>query len=190
MERRSALALGAALLLGSALAAPFSAGAETVLITGANSGLGLEFVKQSAAKGWRVIATHRRDDIPESLAPIVEEHSNVHVERMDVASIDDVRALAGKLDGEPIDVLINNAGIRQRPLFGQHIAAFAHRSDHVDALDRGIGGGFAHRHDRVIGFVQGRADQIVHRGIHNQEAAFAAAFHINRSRHENARLAD
>jgi len=111
MERRSALALGAALLMGSTLVAPSAAEAETVLITGANSGLGLEFVKQYAAKGWKVIATHRRDSMPESLAPIVEEHSNVHVERMDVASIDEVRALAGKLDGEAIDVLINNAGI-------------------------------------------------------------------------------
>ena len=35
----------------------------------------------------------------------------MRVERMDVASIDEVRALAGKLDGEAIDVLINNAGI-------------------------------------------------------------------------------
>jgi len=111
MERRSALALGAALLMGCALVVPSAANAETVLITGANSGLGLEFVKQYAAKGWKVIATHRRDGMPESLAPIVEEHSNVHVERMDVASIDEVRALAGKLDGEAIDVLINNAGI-------------------------------------------------------------------------------
>ena len=111
MERRSALALAAALLISCTLLVPSAAEAETVLITGANSGLGLEFVKQYAAKGWKVIATHRRDGMPESLAPIVEEHSNVHVERMDVASIDEVRALAGKLDGEAIDVLINNAGI-------------------------------------------------------------------------------
>jgi NAD(P)-dependent dehydrogenase (short-subunit alcohol dehydrogenase family) len=111
MEKRSALALGAALLLGYTLTVPAAAEAETVLITGANSGLGLEFVKQYAAKGWKVIATHRRDGMPESLEPIVAEHSNVHVERMDVASIDEVRALAGKLDGEAIDVLINNAGI-------------------------------------------------------------------------------
>jgi len=111
MERRSAVALNAALLMGCVLALSSAAEAETVLITGANSGLGLEFVKQYAAKGWKVIATHRRDGMPESLAPIVEEHSNVHVERMDVASIDEVRALAGKLDGEAIDVLINNAGI-------------------------------------------------------------------------------
>ena len=110
MQRRSALALLAAFSVAGALAAP-SAAAETVLITGANSGLGLEFVKQYAAKGWTVIATHRRDGIPESLAPVAAEHPNVRVERMDVASIDEVRALAAKLDGVAIDVLINNAGI-------------------------------------------------------------------------------
>ena len=85
--------------------------ADTVLITGANSGLGLELTKQYAAKGWTVIATHRRSEIPESLAAVVAEHPNVRVERMDVASIEEVKALAAKLEGVPIDVLINNAGI-------------------------------------------------------------------------------
>jgi NAD(P)-dependent dehydrogenase (short-subunit alcohol dehydrogenase family) len=96
--------------LGTALCAP-PASADTVLITGANSGLGLEFVKQYAAKSWDVIATHRREGVPESLAPVVAQYPKVRVERLDVASIDDVTALAAKLEGVPIDVLINNAGI-------------------------------------------------------------------------------
>ena len=83
----------------------------TVLITGANSGLGLELTKQYAAKGWTVIATHRRSETPESLAAVIAEHPSVHVERMDVANIDEVEALAAKLESVPIDVLINNAGI-------------------------------------------------------------------------------
>ncbi len=37
-----------------------AAGAQTVLITGSNRGIGLEFAKQYADKGWTVIATHRR----------------------------------------------------------------------------------------------------------------------------------
>jgi NAD(P)-dependent dehydrogenase (short-subunit alcohol dehydrogenase family) len=110
MQRASALTLIAALSLAGGLVAP-SAAADTVLITGANSGLGLELVKQYAAKGWTVIATHRRDGVPDSLAPVVAAHSNVRVERMDVSSIDSVRALAAKLAGTSIDVLINNAGI-------------------------------------------------------------------------------
>jgi NAD(P)-dependent dehydrogenase (short-subunit alcohol dehydrogenase family) len=88
-----------------------AASGDTVLITGANSGLGLEFTKQYAAKGWTVVATHRRSDIPESLAAVIADHPNVRVERMDVADIDSVKALAAKLRGESIDVLINNAGV-------------------------------------------------------------------------------
>jgi NAD(P)-dependent dehydrogenase (short-subunit alcohol dehydrogenase family) len=111
MRQGSAVALIAALSLGFVLAVLPAAAADTVLITGANSGLGLEFVRQYAAKGWTVIATHRRDGVPESLAPIVAEHANVRVERMDVASVEEVRALAARLEGVAIDVLINNAGI-------------------------------------------------------------------------------
>ena len=109
MKRRSTLALAAVLLCGSG--ALSSARADTVLVTGANSGLGLELVKQYAAKGWTVIATHRRTEVPESLAEVIAEYPNVRVERMDVASIDEVKALAAQLAGVPIDVLINNAGI-------------------------------------------------------------------------------
>jgi NAD(P)-dependent dehydrogenase (short-subunit alcohol dehydrogenase family) len=111
METRSALALVAALLIGGALTAPSPADADTVLVTGANSGLGLEFVRQYAAKGWTVIATHRRDGVPETLAAVVAEHPNVRVERMDVESAAEIQALAGRLRDVAIDVLINNAGI-------------------------------------------------------------------------------
>jgi NAD(P)-dependent dehydrogenase (short-subunit alcohol dehydrogenase family) len=109
MRKRSALALIAAVSLAAVFAAPSAA--DTVLITGANSGLGLELVKQYAAKGWTVIATHRRDGVPDTLTAVMAEHAKVRVERMDVSSIDEVRALAAKLAGTPIDVLINNAGI-------------------------------------------------------------------------------
>ncbi len=99
-------------LVGSWLAfgAPLAHG-ETVLITGANSGLGLEFVKQYAAKGWTVIATHRRNDLPESLAAVQALHKNVRVEHLDVADLADIKAAATKLKGLAIDVLINNAGV-------------------------------------------------------------------------------
>jgi NAD(P)-dependent dehydrogenase (short-subunit alcohol dehydrogenase family) len=88
------------------------ASAETVLITGASSGIGLEFTKEYAAKGWTVIATHRRDGIPELLKPVVEKYpKNIRVERMDVTDNAQILALAAKYKGQPIDVLINNAGI-------------------------------------------------------------------------------
>jgi NAD(P)-dependent dehydrogenase (short-subunit alcohol dehydrogenase family) len=85
--------------------------AATVLITGANSGIGLEFARQYAEKGWTVIATHRHSDTPKSLAELGSKFRTVRVERMDVQKPDDVHALAAKLKGQPIDVLINNAGI-------------------------------------------------------------------------------
>jgi NAD(P)-dependent dehydrogenase (short-subunit alcohol dehydrogenase family) len=100
-----------AVLTGTSAVVPRSAHAETVLITGANSGIGLELVKQYAAKGWTVIATHRRSGVPESLASVIKDHKNVRVEHLDVTSADDLKALTTKLAGEPIDLLINNAGV-------------------------------------------------------------------------------
>ena len=106
---RRLIAWAAALVAVAACSRPVLA--DTVLITGANSGIGLEFVKQYAAKGWTVIATSRRSGVPESLAGVVKDHKNVRVEKLDVTSADDLTALTAKLNGEPIDLLINNAGV-------------------------------------------------------------------------------
>ena len=88
-----------------------AARSETVLITGANSGIGLELARQYAGKGWTVIATHRRSNTPDSLAELVAAHDSVQVERMDVTDGEQVAALAAKLEDVPIDILINNAGV-------------------------------------------------------------------------------
>lgn len=88
-----------------------AARAETVLITGANSGIGLEFAKQYAAKGWTVIATHRRRETPETLTELMAKYPKVRVEKLDVTNLEQARALATKLADVPIDVLINNAGV-------------------------------------------------------------------------------
>jgi NAD(P)-dependent dehydrogenase (short-subunit alcohol dehydrogenase family) len=87
--------------------------AETVLITGANQGIGLEFARQYAARGWTVIATHRRDTTPGSLAQLAKRYPNVRVEQMDVTNHAQIEALAAKLKGQPIDVLINNAALKR-----------------------------------------------------------------------------
>lgn len=91
-------------------AAP-AANADTVLITGANSGIGFEFARQYAVDGWHVIATHRRDSTPESLAKLTEEFENVRIETIDVTDPQKIAAAAARLEGVPIDILINNAGI-------------------------------------------------------------------------------
>jgi NAD(P)-dependent dehydrogenase (short-subunit alcohol dehydrogenase family) len=48
--------------------------ADTVLITGANQGIGLEFAKEYAARGWSVIATHRRSTTPEELEKLAKQY--------------------------------------------------------------------------------------------------------------------
>ena len=89
-----------------------SADAKTVLITGSNSGIGLEFAKQYAAKGWDVVATHRRSTAPESIETLRAQYPDqVRVETMDVTNHEQIDVLARKLEGTAIDVLINNAGI-------------------------------------------------------------------------------
>jgi NAD(P)-dependent dehydrogenase (short-subunit alcohol dehydrogenase family) len=91
--------------------APGIANAETVLITGANSGIGLEFTKQYAARGWTVIATHRRSEVPATLAELSARYKTLRIERVDVTDVEQVRALAARLAQVRIDVLINNAGV-------------------------------------------------------------------------------
>ena len=74
----------------------------TVLITGANRGLGLEFARQYSNDGWEVIAT-ARESSPEL------EALNVHVEPLELNDLDSVTSFHRRLDG-PLDLLIANAG--------------------------------------------------------------------------------
>lgn len=74
----------------------------TALITGAGRGLGREFARQYQAGGWRVVATCRdpaRYDLEGEVHPL------------DVTDAAGIAALHGELNGEGIDLLINNAGI-------------------------------------------------------------------------------
>jgi NAD(P)-dependent dehydrogenase (short-subunit alcohol dehydrogenase family) len=97
--------------LGVLLAKPPVAISATVLITGSDSGIGLEFAKQYAALGWTVFATDRHAVVPESLAKLAARYRNVRIEQLDVTSVEQADALAKKLARVPIDVLINNAGV-------------------------------------------------------------------------------
>ena len=88
-----------------------SADAQTVLITGANAGIGLAFAQEYAARSWTVIATHHQPVVPAGLAELAAKFRNVRVERMDVSNKGEIDALAAKLKAVPIDVVINNAGV-------------------------------------------------------------------------------
>ena len=83
----------------------------TILVTGANRGLGLEFVRQYAAEGWTVHACCRDPDGAGDLNGIAAANGNVTVHKLDVADFAAIDRLAKSLNGEPIDVLLNNAGV-------------------------------------------------------------------------------
>ncbi|HJP05571.1 MAG: SDR family NAD(P)-dependent oxidoreductase [Gammaproteobacteria bacterium] len=91
--------------------ANFDTTAPTVFIAGSSRGLGLEFARQYAARGWNVIATARRPEASEGLQALVTEHPNVVLDIMDVTKQADVERVAARFSGQPIDVLINSAGI-------------------------------------------------------------------------------
>ena len=101
----------AVVVLVAALITPLTASADTVLITGANSGIGLEFARQYADLGWAVIATHRRATPPKSLTDLAAKYPKVRVESLDVTNLEQAQQLARRLADVPIDVLINNAGV-------------------------------------------------------------------------------
>jgi len=83
----------------------------TVLITGANRGLGLEFCRQYAEQDWHVIACSRNPDDAFDLNSLASRHANVQLEQLDVSAFEQIDALSRKLASLSIDVLINNAGI-------------------------------------------------------------------------------
>jgi len=83
----------------------------TVLITGANRGIGLEFAQQYAADGWHVIAACRNPDKADALQALAKTRSAVQIERLDVGDSASIKSLAAKVKEAAIDVLINNAGI-------------------------------------------------------------------------------
>lgn len=80
----------------------------TVLITGANRGIGLELAKQYAADGWSVIATARDPGQADALKKL---KGDIRIEALEVTDERQIEALAKALKGTAIDVLLNNAGM-------------------------------------------------------------------------------
>ncbi len=78
----------------------------TVMITGANRGIGLELSKRYAAAGNEVIACCREPDKADGLQNL----ENIRIYGVAVSDGDSVAALAAEVGDQPIDILINNAG--------------------------------------------------------------------------------
>jgi NAD(P)-dependent dehydrogenase (short-subunit alcohol dehydrogenase family) len=84
----------------------------SVLITGANRGLGLEFSRQYATDGWQVFAACRQPAAAKQLQHLAQDsNGRLSVIGVDVTSTDAVQAAARQLRDTAIDVLINNAGV-------------------------------------------------------------------------------
>ena len=83
----------------------------TILITGTNRGIGLEFTKQFLQRGDRVIATCRDLAAADALRELQEKFDGLQLLQLDVASTDSMREFVQELDGTAVDVFINNAGV-------------------------------------------------------------------------------
>lgn len=83
----------------------------SVLVTGANRGLGLEYCRQYAEAGWRVYACCRNPESANGLGQLAATNHRISLHKMDVDDAGAVDAVAKALDGQPIDILMNNAGI-------------------------------------------------------------------------------
>jgi NAD(P)-dependent dehydrogenase (short-subunit alcohol dehydrogenase family) len=86
----------------------------TILVTGANRGLGLEFTRQYASDGWEVHATARDPEKRAELKELAEKNKKITLHALDVADEASVEDLADALDGKPIDILLHNSGLYPR----------------------------------------------------------------------------
>ena len=107
---------------------------RTVFITGANRGIGLEFVKQYVAHGDLVLACCRRPGGAAELKALEKANrNNLHVHALDVTKTEAIQRLAGALSETSIDLLINNAGI-----FGPKVDVDKDRRQSLGHIDEEI----------------------------------------------------
>jgi NAD(P)-dependent dehydrogenase (short-subunit alcohol dehydrogenase family) len=95
----------------------------TVLVSGANRGIGLRLARNYAERGWTVIATARKPGKADELNELAKANPKVSVERMDLLDHASIDALAAKYRDVPIDVLLNNAAMLGDPA-GQDIGTY------------------------------------------------------------------
>jgi NAD(P)-dependent dehydrogenase (short-subunit alcohol dehydrogenase family) len=96
---------------------------RTVIVTGANSGIGLHATKHLAAHGARVIMACRNLDAGKAAAASLGKGDLTSVAHLDLASSASVRDFADAWDG-PLDLLINNAGVMAPPKLAYTVDGF------------------------------------------------------------------
>lgn len=97
---------------------------QTILITGANRGIGLELVRQYSDDGWHVIACCRQPDSATELKALAADYDEISVHALDVRDTKQIESLAHILKGQAIDILFNNAGI-----YGPYDAVFGNTDE-------------------------------------------------------------
>jgi len=110
---------------------------KTVLITGSNRGIGLEFVRQYSDASFNVIATCRRPTEAENLQRLSKERENISIQSLDITNEKSINALHSMLENKSIDILINNAAFLGPPesqKFGEIDYEIFKRSFEVNAI--------------------------------------------------------
>lgn len=103
----------------------------TMLITGANRGLGLDFTRRLAAEGWTIHACCRNPGKADALHALSDTH-DVTVHPLDVTDFGQIDALKKEIGDTPLDVVFNNAGIMET---SQRTLSLDHTTQMFDTLD-------------------------------------------------------
>lgn len=84
--------------------------AESILITGANRGIGLALTESFVSAGWQVFACCRAPEAAIELQQLSQQHPALKIIQLEVTDPEQLHELAEQLKGVPIDILFNNAG--------------------------------------------------------------------------------
>lgn len=87
---------------------------DTVLLTGASRGIGLDIVRALLGRGHRTLATCRHPDAAAALSALAADDDRLEILALDVGDAASVAGLAATLEGRTIDALVNNAGRMRR----------------------------------------------------------------------------
>ena len=89
---------------------------KTALIVGASRGLGLGLTQELISRGWKVIATERKNDSTSPLRKYAaHENDLLQIEQVDINEMDSIHTLQKNLSGLKLDLLFINAGIANDP---------------------------------------------------------------------------